>query len=87
MLNDIESIKALIQKYENIVGKEDYAKMQGLLVQLDTKIVRSQLEYTDCLDNYKMISKAYKEEVTSHLPEITAESVRNFRERFCTPKV
>jgi hypothetical protein len=84
---EIDSLKKVIQKYENVVDTKDYAEMQELLLKLNKKIERLQLAYVGCKEDFKDINDAYKHEVMykQQLPKVTDESVRIFREKFCTP--
>jgi len=84
---EIDSMKEAIQKYENVVDTKDYEIMQELLLKLNKKIERLQLAYVGCRDDLKDMYDAYRHEVINkeHLPNVTDESIRIFREKFCTP--
>lgn len=84
---EIDSMKEVIQKYENVVDTKDYEIMQELLLNLNKKIERLQLAYVGCKEDLEDMYDAYKQEHEhDQLPEVTDESIRIFREKFCTPK-
>jgi flagellar biosynthesis chaperone FliJ len=84
---EIDSMKEAIQKYENVVDTKDYEIMQELLLKLNKKIEQQQLAHASCKDDLQDMYDAYRQRVINkeHLPKITDESVRIFREKFCTP--
>jgi hypothetical protein len=84
---EIDSMREAIQKYENVVDTKDYEIMLKLLLKLNNKIERLQLAYVGCKEDFKDLNDAYKHEFMykQQLPKITDESVRIFREKYCTP--